>query len=196
MGLLLSKDLLSFYKEFELKLMFCIWAETRQMSSDFGFIGSCWECHLVLGGTSLSSHWSLPHILATDWLVKVPGAPWCRVTQVRRNVSSAHRKLAANIIYRVVMIANNIREPQTRDISQPQIMGTKKQFNERCQNIIRRLWQINSKWKPHQDWEPSIRILRVQFKTRWDRFYQVELRMGLCVCGILKGSYLRSIKLL
>ena len=81
------------------------------------------------GMSSLSSDWSLrlrPGLWLAEADPQVPGYP------CGRNVSSAHRKLAANIIYRVVMTANNIRQPQTRDISQPQIMGAKKWSNEGC----------------------------------------------------------------
>ena len=112
-------------------LMFCMRAETRQMSSDFGFIGSCWECHIARGEriSSLASDWSLRHSPG----LRLAGAdPRVLGYPSGRNVSSAHRKLAANIIYRVVMTANNIRQPQTRDISQPQIMGAKKRSNEGC----------------------------------------------------------------
>ena len=55
-------------------LMLYLRTETRQMSSDFGFIGSCWECHIARGegcppwplighcAPSLASDWpKLPH---------------------------------------------------------------------------------------------------------------------------------------
>ena len=91
--------------------MFCKGAETITNGSWF------WIYWFLLGVSycsgrgvsSLASDWSLAPILASDWLTQtslVLGYP------SPRNVSSAHRKLAANIIYRVVMISNNIR-PET-----------------------------------------------------------------------------------
>ena len=62
-------------------LMFCMRAETRQMSSDFGFIGSCWECHIARGEgchpCPLIGHCA--PVLASDWPRLTHR---CRVTRV------------------------------------------------------------------------------------------------------------------